>query len=54
MTGPLLIGIGASFLAGSFGYVLFQFWLKPVLKYRLTKRRVVKALVRPFDTSPIP
>ena len=46
MTGPLLLAVGASFLAGSFGYVLFQFWLKPLLKYRRAKHRVLKTLDR--------
>lgn len=53
MTGPLLFGVGASFLAGSFGYVLFQFWLKPLLKYRRAKRRVINALdeLVPIETD---
>lgn len=44
MTETMLIGVAASFLAGSFGYILFQFWLRPMLKYRRIKRRVIKAL----------
>lgn len=44
MTEAMMLGVAASFLAGSFGYILFQFWLKPMLKYRRIKRRVLAAL----------
>ena len=44
MTEPMLIAVAASFLAGSFGYILFQFWLKPMLKYGRIRRRVINAL----------
>ena len=44
MTEPMLLGAAASFLAGSFGYILFQFWLRPMLNYRRIKHRVAKCL----------
>ncbi len=34
--------IAAGFLLGSGGYILFHFWLRPILKYRSIKHRVVK------------
>jgi hypothetical protein len=40
----MMIAAAASFLAGSFGYILFQFWLRPMLRYRAIKRRVARAL----------
>jgi len=45
----MMLGVAASFLAGSFGYILFQFWLKPMLKYRRIKRRVLAALADAAD-----
>ena len=39
-----LIPMAISFIAGSFGYILIQFWLKPVLKYRGVKRKIGHAL----------
>ena len=39
-----LVPMAISFIAGSFGYILIQFWLKPVLKYRGVKRKINNAL----------
>jgi len=44
VTEAMMLGVAASFLAGSFGYILFQFWLRPMLRYRRIKRRIVSAL----------
>lgn len=39
-----LVPMAISFVAGSFGYILIQFWLRPVLKYRGVKRKIDSAL----------
>ncbi|MCP4694240.1 MAG: hypothetical protein GY859_39770 [Desulfobacterales bacterium] len=44
LLGPYLIPMAVSFFVGSFGYILYFFWLRPVLRYRGEKRRVAAAL----------
>jgi hypothetical protein len=44
VTEVMMLGAAASFLAGSFGYILFVFWLKPLLKYRHIRRQVISTL----------
>ncbi len=44
LLGPYLIPMAISFFIGSFGYILYFFWLRPVMRYRREKRRVADAL----------
>lgn len=37
----LVIAVLLSFLIGTFGYILTIFWLRPMLRYRSIKRRVM-------------
>ena len=39
-----MVPMAISFIAGSFGYILIQFWLRPVLKYRRIKKQIDTAL----------
>ena len=32
-----LIGMGASFFCGAFGYIIIQFWIRPISRYRKIK-----------------
>ena len=38
----LYIGIITGFLAGSFGYIVFRFLLKPVISYKYIKKNIIK------------
>lgn len=44
LLGPYLIPMAISFFVGSFGYILYFFWLRPVMRYRGQKRRIAAAL----------
>ena len=37
----MMIGIGASFFIGSFGYIIVQFWVRPIFKYRKLKKLII-------------
>lgn len=40
----LLIAIGASFVVGMTGYIIVWFWIKPIVRYTITKRRIFRRL----------
>jgi hypothetical protein len=40
MDSSLLIAAGASFVAGLLGYIVLRLWIKPILGYNLTKRKL--------------
>ena len=42
----LLIAAGASFLAGLLGYVMARLWIKPIVRYTITKRKLDRELTR--------
>ncbi len=44
LLGPYLIPMAICFFIGSFGYILYFFWLRPVLRYRAEKRRIASEL----------
>jgi hypothetical protein len=46
MDSPLLIAAGASFLAGLLGYVIARLWIKPIVGYHITKRKLDQELTR--------
>ncbi len=44
LLGPYLIPMAICFFIGSFGYILYFFWLRPVMRYRGEKRRIASVL----------
>lgn len=42
----LLVAAGASFIAGVMGYIIVKMWIKPIVGYQLTKRRLADDLTR--------
>ena len=42
----LLIAAAASFLAGLLGYIIVRLWIKPIVGYQLTKRKLGRELTR--------
>ncbi|MFO7558335.1 MAG: hypothetical protein R6X10_05860 [Desulfobacterales bacterium] len=40
----LTISVIACFFLGSFGYVIVRFWVRPILKYRSVRKRVIQNL----------
>ena len=46
MESSLIIAAGASFVAGLLGYVIARLWIKPILRYRITKRKLGHELTR--------
>lgn len=40
----LLIAAGASFVAGVFGYIIARFWVRPLVRYQITKRKLNRNL----------
>ena len=46
MDSPLLIAAGASFIAGLLGYIIAKLWIKPIVGYNLTKRKLGHELAR--------
>jgi len=40
----LLIAAGASFVAGVIGYIIARFWVKPIVRYTITKRKIRRDL----------
>ena len=46
MDSPLLIAAGASFIAGLLGYIIARLWIKPIVRYNITKRKLDQELAR--------
>ena len=46
MDSPLLIAAGASFIAGLLGYIIARLWIKPIVGYNITKRKLDRELTR--------
>jgi hypothetical protein len=46
MDSPLLIAAGASFIAGLLGYIIARLWIKPIVRYNVTKRKLDHELVQ--------
>ena len=42
----LLMATGASFLVGLLGYIIARMWIKPIVSYQLTKRKLGRELNR--------
>ena len=40
----LLIAAGASFVAGVIGYIIARFWIRPIVRYTMTKRKIRRDL----------
>lgn len=40
MDASLLVAAGASFAAGALGYIIARTWIKPIVRYSMTKRRI--------------
>ena len=40
----VLIAAGASFVAGVIGYIITRFWIKPIVRYTITKRKIRRSL----------
>ncbi len=45
----LLIAIVASFVVGMIGYIIVWFWIKPIVRYHTTKRRIFRSLSNYMD-----
>lgn len=45
----LIIAAGASFVAGVMGYIIARLWVKPIVRYNITKRRLDVELTRCLD-----
>ena len=41
---PIYVVAIISFISGSFGYIILQFWLRPILGYRKIKHKVALAI----------
>lgn len=46
MDSSLLIAAGASFITGVAGYIIVRFWIKPIIGYSATKRKIKHELDR--------
>lgn len=46
MDSTLLIAAGASFIAGLLGYIIAILWIRPIVRYHITKRRLDHELTR--------
>jgi hypothetical protein len=46
MDSSLLIAAGASFIAGLLGYIIARLWIKPIVRYNITKRKLDHELAR--------
>jgi len=49
---PLHIVAIISFLSGVLGYIIIQFWIRPILGYRKIKHHIALELTRLFDVEP--
>ena len=47
---PIYIAALGCFLLGAFGFVIFQFWMRPILKYRKLKKDASTAVASYLDT----
>lgn len=47
---PIYIYALSCFLLGAFGYVIYQFWMRPLLKYRRLKKNASTAIASYLDT----
>lgn len=41
---PIYLAAGASFILGASGYIIIQFWIRPIRRYRKLKGQVVSNL----------
>jgi hypothetical protein len=46
MDSALLIAAGASFIAGLIGYIITRLWIRPIVGYRITRRKFDHELSR--------
>jgi hypothetical protein len=46
MDSSLLIAAGASFIAGLLGYIIARLWIRPIVRYHITKRKLDHVLTR--------
>jgi len=46
MDSSLLIAASASFVIGLLGYIVVRFWIKPIVRYTTTKRKLNHELTR--------
>lgn len=46
MDSSLLIAAVASFVAGLLGYIIARLWIKPIVRYNITKRKLDHELTR--------
>ena len=44
MDSSILIAAGASFIAGLTGYIIARLWVKPMVQYNITKRKIGRSL----------
>lgn len=49
---PIILGAGASFLAGAAGYVIVRYWVNPIRSYGRVKADLAKALNYLGDLCP--
>lgn len=40
MNSSLIVAAGASFVAGLLGYIIARLWVKPIVRYNITKRKL--------------
>ena len=50
MDTSLLVAAGASFVAGLLGYIIARLWIKPIVHYNISKRKLDHELNRFLDT----
>lgn len=46
MDSPLIVAAGASFIAGLLGYIIARLWIRPIVRYNVTKRKLDHELIR--------
>ena len=51
---PIGFGIAVGFVAGSFGYILARFWLRPLMAYAGLKRKIAAALSNAEQNQGLP
>jgi hypothetical protein len=44
MDTSLMVAAGASFVAGLLGYIIARLWIKPIVRYTVTRRKLDRAL----------
>lgn len=47
---PIYLAALGCFLLGAFGYVIYQFWMRPILRYRGLKKSASAAVASYLDT----